>query len=281
MNKIIFIADFFANQILGGGELNNQALISVIENKGYSVLKVQCADVTLDLIERHKDANFIISNHSLLHVDAKKKLRNLCYVIYEHDHQYLRRRNPAEFTDFIAPKSEIVNYDFYKNAVSIFCQSSFHKSIMESNLGFENIVNLSGNLWESDILDYLEQLSAKQKSPKCSVMDSPISHKNTRQSVRFCEYKNYEYQLVSSGDYRTFLDLLSNNQKFVFFPKTPETLSRVIVEARMCGMSVITNDRVGATKEDWYSLKGVDLINKVRQMREDIPNKVLEALNVN
>ena len=66
----------------------------------------------------------------------------------------------------------------------------------------------------------------------------------------------------------------------MFFPKTPETLSRVIVESRMMGMSVITNNLVGATKEDWYALKGEELIEEVYKMRERIPLAVLEALGV-
>lgn len=281
MNKIIFIADFFANQILGGGELNNKALISIIENKGNLVIKKQCKDVDVGFIKNNKNCKFIISNHSTMHVSVKKELLNCDYVIYEHDHQYLIRRNPAEFPNFIAPKNEIINFEFYKNSICVFCQSQFHANIMKSNLGFKNITNLSGNLWESNILDYIENLAVKEKKNKCSVMDSPIKHKNTRQAIRFCDYKKYDYELISSTDYKTFLNLLSNNKTFVFFPKTPETLSRVIVEARMCGMSVITNDQVGATKEPWYSFKGIELINKVRQMREEIPNKVLEALNVN
>ena len=66
----------------------------------------------------------------------------------------------------------------------------------------------------------------------------------------------------------------------MFFPRTPETLSRVIVETRMMGMSVITNDLVGAAQEEWYLKKGEDLITEVKFMRERIPNKILEILDV-
>ena len=68
-----------------------------------------------------------------------------------------------------------------------------------------------------------------------------------------------------------------NNKKFVFFPKTPETLSRVAVEARMMNMSVVLNDKIGASHEPWFKLKGVELINEVRNMKERIINVVIEA----
>jgi hypothetical protein len=83
--------------------------------------------------------------------------------------------------------------------------------------------------------------------------------------------------LIPASGYYDFLTKLGNNKKLVFFPKTPETLSRVVVEARMAGMSVTTNNLVGATKEDWFSLKGEELIEVIYKMRETIPAKVLEA----
>ena len=64
-------------------------------------------------------------------------------------------------------------------------------------------------------------------------------------------------------------------------PKTPETLSRIIVEARMCGMNVVVNKNVGAKYEDWFSLKGVDLINFMRLKRKEITKTVSEVINEN
>ena len=115
------------------------------------------------------------------------------------------------------------------------------------------------------------------KQDKYSILDSPIWHKNSKETERFCKYKNWDYELVSSNDYFTFLEKLGGNKRFIFLPKTPETLSRVVVEAKMMGMSVTTNKHVGATKEDWFKLEGEQLINRARQMRQNILNTVLEA----
>ena len=78
--------------------------------------------------------------------------------------------------------------------------------------------------------------------------------------------------------YRLFLERIGANDTLLFLPKTPETLSRIVVEARMMGMKVITNARVGATKEEWFKLKGKELIDLMKQKREEIPSKVLECL---
>jgi hypothetical protein len=122
-------------------------------------------------------------------------------------------------------------------------------------------------------------LSKKQKKDCFSVMNSLIDHKNTREACFYCEKKGYKYELISSGDYQEFLGLLSSNKKFIFLPKTPETLSRVVVEARMMNIKVITNKRVGASYEDWFKLKGEKLIDYMLNKRQETTDKVIEVIN--
>ena len=44
----------------------------------------------------------------------------------------------------------------------------------------------------------------------------------------------------------------------------------------MMGLSVVTNSLVGATKEDWFNLKGEELINLMIEKRKLIPNLIEE-----
>tara|TARA_Y100000034_G_C6666845_1_gene292577 strand:- start:313 stop:645 length:333 start_codon:yes stop_codon:yes gene_type:complete len=110
-------------------------------------------------------------------------------------------------------------------------------------------------------------------------MLSNIDHKNTNDAIKYCSLQRKKYELIPPLPYYDFLKRLGTNDTLVFLPKTPETLSRIVVEARMMGMRVITNNRVGAAKEEWFSLKGKELIEVIRHKREEISNKVLEYLN--
>ena len=156
------------------------------------------------------------------------------------------------------------------------CQSSFHKSIITKNIDIENVVNVSGNLWSTDSLNYIESILNNDKKDRYSILKSNTWHKNTSETSFYCRKKGYEYDLISSNDYHEFLSLLSRNNKFIFLPKTPETLSRVVVEARMLGITTITNKNVGASYEPWFELKGLDLINHMRNKRITIPNLIKE-----
>ena len=279
MNKIIFIADFFANEINGGGELNNEELINILSSKGHQIEKINSRICTLEFIKINKNNFFILGNFIQLHNSCLDFIKTTCrYVIYEHDHKYITTRNPAFYKDYIAPKDQIINVDLYKNAKAIFCQSTFHKNIMLKNLSDVNVVNLSGNLWSEDVLNLLKQISKKEKTDNCAIMNSREWHKNTAGSIDYCNKKGLKYNLIDPCDYKQFLNKLSENKKLVFFPQTPETLSRITLECRMMNMSVVINDKIGASYEDWFKLKGEELINLMYKKRTLIPSIVEEYI---
>jgi hypothetical protein len=272
-DKLVFIADYYADEIPGGGELNNQELIFNL-NKKYNILCLKSNNVKE--LKSLKNCKFIIANFALLSEEIKQYLinTNQKYVIYEHDHKYLKSRNPADYKNFKAPEEHLINVNFYKNAKHVFCQSKFHKSIIEKNLKISNIISLSGNLWSDQILETLKIFSEKSKKDCCSIMQSNNWHKNTLDSINYCEQKKIYYELIPNLPYEEFLNRLSNNNKLVFFPKTPETLSRIAVEARMMNMSVITNSNLGAASEDWFSLKGLELIDHMHKIKKNIINTI-------
>jgi len=277
--KFVLIADFFVEHILGGGELNNEELVEILKSNGSEVTKTQSHLVDESFIEENREHNFIIANFINLSESCKNLLQDKNYVIYEHDHKYLRTRNPADYDKFIAPKEEIVNYQFYKNAKAVLCQSRFHKNIVEKNLELNNIVNLAGNLWTHETLEFLRQISKVPKTDKVSIMSSSIPHKNTSTAIEYCNAKNREYELIPQLPYKQFLQRLGANHKLAFFPGTPETLSRIVVEARMMNMGTITNNIVGATHEDWFKLKGEPLIDLMESKRTEIPQKIIGIFN--
>ena len=275
--KFVFVADFFANQIVGGGELNNDELIKLLSNTGHEVETINSHLVTLSFLKERQNYNFIISNFVGLPPETKDDLLKNKYVIYEHDHKYLLSRNPAEHKDYLAPEEEIINYEFYESAKAVFCQTNFHKNIVEKNLKLDNIVSVGGNLWSTEQLDLFSELGQKDKIDACAIMNSPILHKGTQDAVLYCKSLGLEYVLVDPKPPHEFLKELGGYKSLVFFPKTPETLSRIVVEARMMGMQTRTTKNIGAIHEEWFSKKGEDLVSIMREKRNTIPTMIVEA----
>jgi hypothetical protein len=278
MADMLFIADFFADQVPGGGELNNDVLMNRLNKQGHSIRRVNSHQVNhLDLLH---NKNIIVSNFVNLSEENKKGLQGRDYIIYEHDHKYLPNRNPNVYPNYQAPKEHIINKEFYANAKAVLCQSNFHAEIVRKNLELDNIINLGGNLWPEAHFSLLEELSKQSKADTCAIMSSPIPHKNTHEAVQYCEALGLEYALIPPSDAPTFLRSLGGHSTLVFFPKTPETLSRIVVEARMMGMKTKTTNNIGAIHEDWFSKKGLDLIEHMRGKQEEILKTVLDRLDV-
>ena len=283
MSNLFFIADFFVEDIPGGGERNNEELIKILRSSEKNIQKIRSHELTLNQLKKKDNENsfYIIANFINLKEECKNYFQGTGrYLIYEHDHKYIRSRNPADYENYKAPKQEIINYDFYEKAVKILCQSAFHSNIIKKNLNLDNVVSLGGNLWSLESLAMMRDLAKKEKENKCSIMNSNIPHKNTAGAILYCDKKSLEYSLIQPSSYYDFLTRLSTNKKLVFFPETPETLSRIVVEARMMNMSVITNSLVGATSEEWFSLKGEQLIDKMTLKREEIRDTILDIINM-
>lgn len=279
--KFVLISDYLPDEVLGGCEINNAELAIALRDKGHTVFEKKAAFISQKHISSNPSFCYIISNFIELSPSAREELKKCSYVIYEHDHKYLRSRNPADFEGFKAPPSDIINLDFYRQAHTVFCQTEFHTNIVRENTQLNNVVNLGGNFWSEKSLEVMEKISDQKKKNRVSILQSAILHKNTIDAVRYCQYKDRAYDLVSSNNYYSFLTALGANSEFVFFPKTPETLSRVVCEARMMNMEVTTNDLVGATKEPWFSLRGKELIKHMREHKKVITTMVQNSFAEN
>jgi hypothetical protein len=282
IKHIIFVSDFFVNEVRGGGELNDWEIICIFRSQGCVVEQLNSHKVTAKIIKNKISLGykFVISNFTRLKEECVDLLtKESEYIIIEHDHKYIKSRNPMGYPDFKVPEDKIINYDFYKSSKATFCQSSFQTSILEKNLKINNIINLSGNLWSLEHLKVLEEMSKLEKKELYAIMDYPIDHKNTSDAIKYCRGKGFKYRLIAPCPPQEFLRKLGECRTLVFFPKSPETLSRVVVEARMMGLKTITTKNIGAIHEPWFLKKGPDLIDEMRYVkREEIPKKIIGSL---
>ena len=279
--KFLIISDFFLEDLPfgGGAEYNDQILFELLKNAGYDVQRVKSHNVGLDFLSKiDNDTKIIISNFINLSEESKSYIqRRFSYIIYEHDHKYLRRRIPSLFFNLKAPESEIVNYSFYKNANSVFAQSDFHKKIIDLNLNTDNVISLSGNLWSERDLQEIESNLTNDKKRLCSILHSPLVNKGTNKAIEFCENKNIEYELIADKNYYNFLKKISANEKLIFLPTIPETFSRISVEAKMMGCKVITNGYVGAKYESWFGSEPKKIIEEMYNAKDRIVKQTMRV----
>ena len=91
MRKIVFISDFFADEISGGAEIYDQVLIEELNRRGAKVCKFKSEEFTEKHFHLYQQCgfNFIVSNFVGLSEGVKKlfTLYSDRYCILEHDHK--------------------------------------------------------------------------------------------------------------------------------------------------------------------------------------------------
>ena len=279
MKKIIHIADFYASEIRGGGELVDEIVVSSLVNRGYSVTRIKSKNVTQDFIKKNADKLFIVSNFVMLPGLCINLLKSCDYVIYEHDHKYIVGRDPSPYKDYKVPANRLINLDFYRSAKAVFAQSKLHAEVISKNIRGANVINLGCSLWSDEEFKTLQQYVDTKKNGKMAVLNSNNQVKGTAQAKSFCEKNSIDYNFIVSLDYNNFIRQLAEHDGLVFFSQVLETFCRLAVEARIVNCKLKTNNNLGCASEEWFSkYKGQELLDFVRSQKTKVIDKVIEAL---
>ena len=160
--EIIFISDFFVNEIRGGAEIVDDHLINLLSKKGLDIKKVKSSKVTESFIKQNFQKTFLISNFTMLNSRLINLLSASNYFIFEHDHKYTIDRDVSKYKNYIVPQNRLINISFYKNAQNVFCQSKIHAEVVQKNIKSDNVINLGCSIWSDEELNILEASSKMQ-----------------------------------------------------------------------------------------------------------------------
>jgi len=263
-SKVVFISDYFLDEIRGGAEYCNEALIGLLESK-YEVLRAKSATVTPAFIETHEDSFFIVANFFQLSESSKQRLAPVPYVLFEHDHKYIRSNNPLLYVNFLAPEAQIQNKAFYQNAITTVCQSKKHSEILQQNLFINNLSNFGGNIWTDAQLAVLEKNLNQDKSIEHGVIRSNNKNKGMPTAINFCQQNNLAFEFLEEQRFEDFIENLSQVKNLVFFPQWFESYNRLSIEAKILGCKLITNGLLGAASEPYFKQNGPELLATIRE----------------
>jgi hypothetical protein len=242
----------------------------------------------------NKDDFYIISNISLMNPQLVSQIKNYNYIIFECDYKIVNHRHPWRYPNDLIPLNHRQNYDLYENAKAVFVKSQDHFNVYKKNGVKGNFINMRTNIWSEDDLQLMEKLLDETpfKNGLHCVYNSNNWIKNTQATIKYCQDNKLPYGLIGDSPSREeFLRSMSKYSKFVFFPVARETYCRVVVEAKCLGLDVYTTyvgpssvnrdeNNYGVTLEDYFHLKGKDMINylrmgnkiNIKKMKKFIPN---------
>jgi len=274
--KVLLISDEVYSEINNGGaESNNNEIIKILNDSGIKCdfIKTHDFNNTFDSIVKYD--LYIVSNFYFISEEAKNFLYSKKYIITEHDYKFVRERNPCFFPNLIVPQDRIIHVDFYKNAKFVLVQSNFQKEVFGKSIKLDNLINFSGNLWSDETLDLILSLSKTPKNGKAAILgEDDYGIKGRDISIEFCKKVHLKYDLLPKTNHHSFLKNLSKYSTYVFFPRSPETLSRVSIEARLMGLSVVTSDYTAAVHESFFDYES----NRMIEYIKDKPKQILKLI---
>ena len=278
--KAYFVADFFIDDVVGGAEKNDAALIQEIEKNNINIEKIRCSELTAEFIDENSDRVFIVGNFVSLSFSCLMAFnRNQNHIIYEHDYKLFKNRNPIGYRNFIAPASGLTNLNFYKNAYRTVFLSKLQETIFQNNFTLSNRENIHCSIFDDETLDFIGSINGQEKISKVAIVDSANPIKKTAASIRYCKENDLKFDLIKSSNYFEFLKILGSYERLLILTGHPEPTPRIAVEAKMLNTKVLCQKNlIGVASEEWYNQDGDELIGTIRQLRKSAGNLFKELI---
>lgn len=265
MKRILFVADYYLVDGIGGAELTTQALIDYLPDLCAKNEVTSCYSwrLTKSVIDELKDdTHFIVCNFDKLNDKIKLYMcKNVSYSIVEYDYKICKYRSfelhqliegkPCDCETKVKGK---INSAFFGYAEKVWFMSEKQKNMIcekISVLDKDKCEVLSSVFNEGD-LRFIDSLKNNKKNDTYLILNSPSPVKATEQCVKYAVDNNLKYELVSQIPYHELLIKLSTSKGIVFLPRSSDTCPRIIIESKLLNCDVILNENVQHKDEKWF-----------------------------
>jgi len=261
VKKYIFVSDMFVQDYSGGAELTTEAIIASCP-KDNQVVSVHSSKLTQQLLDKNKDAVYIICNFSDLNDKVKLYMcKNTNYSIIEYDYKFCRFRSlekhfsvTGKECDCLKQMPGKINSAFYGYASRLWFMSAAQKKIFLSNINVLKEANCSvlSSIFSQGDLRFIESIKDNEKNNKYLVLGSNSWIKGTQECINYAKENNLQFELVQNIPYHELLIKMSTSKGLIFLPVGSDTCPRFVIEAKLLGCDIIVNDFVQHVDEKWF-----------------------------
>ena len=259
MTKVVFVADLFADQYVGGAELTTEALIEACP---FEYVKINSKDVTLQTLQKYQHWFWIFGNFGRFNLRLIPTLvGNIRYAVLEYDYKFckyrsieLHKHETGEECDCHESTQGKMVSAFYYGADQLFWMSSKQEERYLERFPFLELHGrVLGSVFDTADLRKLEFLRGGQKVGPWLVQDSKSWIKGTEDAIAWCDKTERPYETFSGLSRSDLLNKMYNSKGFCFLPKGGDTCPRVVIEAKILGCELKINDNVQMASEAWFS----------------------------
>lgn len=287
--KVIFVADVFADEMLGGAELTSQALIDVCPLKLH---KIKARQLTMAHLEQGVNAFWVFGNFSQLNPQLIPSIiANLKYDIIEYDYKYCSHRSPEKHQQMTglpcdchnANVGKIVSAFFY-GANHIWWMSERQQERYVTMFPFllEKSRTVLSSVFSDGTLSTIRTLRASAPANRSGwlVLDSDSWIKGSDDAKSWCQEHGLPFSTVKNMRYIDTLEALSKAEGLVYMPRGGDTCPRLVIEAKLLGCKLVMNDNVQHKDEEWFNTESlVDIEAYLMTATKTFWNSVVHDMN--
>jgi len=288
---IIFVSDFFIEDLSGGAELTTEA---IIESSPLNVYKLHSHKITSEILEQGVNCHWIFGNYANMELQLIPSIiANLNYSVIEYDYKYCKYRSPEKHANVSQAcdchedvHGKMISALMY-GSKSIWWMSEKQQSIYLEKFPFlseiDNVV-ISSVFSEKffQAVDYLAQSTKDSERSGWLVLGSTSWVKGSEAAEQHCLDNGLDYDIIQNLAYGDVLDKLSVAEGLVFLPAGGDTCPRLVIEAKLLGCRLVLNENVQHKDELWFATDDiVDTQSYLYAARERFWNGIKHAMNFN
>lgn len=268
MIKLVICADYFT-EVQGGAEKTFEvlanSLIKEYDLSSEDVLKINTSEIDKDFITKYKDCTWLIGNYYfLISKNIIECFNQIRYFVVEFDYKICPTRNFEIFENKFGYKYEYCSYSRVIDEFLARAEICFFMSEKQKNRHLEFCKELSekkcqvaGSCFDDKTLRKISSLRKKRESGEIkidnitAIYGQPTWQKGSGNSVFWCESNNKKYKTLFDMEYFKLLEEMAKCERLVFLPNGADTAPRIVIEAKLLGLEVITNSLVENAEDDW------------------------------
>ena len=271
-DKIVFVADLFAEDYAGGAELTTEALI---EKSPFEIIKVHARNLNLETLERLKDCFWVFGNFSSIDFNLIPAIAtNLRFAILEYDYKFCQYRSIEKHKVETGQECDCSNRQigkivsaFYFAADHLFWMSESQRDRYVSYFPFleEKPSTILSSVFSDKFFKQVELLKEGSK-PRDGwiILGSKSWIKGFEDAQNWCNENQKKSDIVWDVPYDLILDRMRSAEGFVYLPRGGDTCPRMVIEAKLLGCEVVTNDNVQHANEKWFQMEPDDVCDYLR-----------------
>ncbi len=254
---------------------------------------VRSNQLTLELIETHRQAHWVFGNFAHLKPDLIHffSVSGISYSVFEHDYKFCRWRSverhliegKEECLCEQHPWGKLVKQFYLKAKQVWFCSQRHMQRYFDRfpSLKSANCSVLSavfGEEFFTKIVPLVQSLSSRKKSGWLT-LDSDSWIKGTDDAKRWLENNGKSYSFIKGMTPDQVLEAMANAEGFVCLPRGADVSNRMVTEAKLLGCHIVTNENVQHIGEEWLEHSDVNFtLQWLYSRRQVFWNRTMELV---